>query len=110
MRQECCSDARRHVRPCLDVVFRALAGQLVIPDFAPFGRTCETVLGRCRRAPEAVAVCTVDGQQWGHGDVTGDACLQELAHCVTYLIARDQLGREDIHSLIGAVLCMSCDA
>ena len=88
------------MRPCLDIVHRALAGALKLPHLADFGQTCARLLGNCGAAPDAVAVCTVDGQQWRHGDAETAVCLQELAHCVTYLAARDQLGRS-IHDHIG---------
>ena len=38
-----------------------------------------------------------------HGDADALVCLQELAHCVTYLAARDTLGRS-IHDHIGAAM------
>lgn len=50
--------------------------------------------------PDCVALCTVDGQRTVIGE-DSDICLQELGHCIAYLIARQNLGREDIHKIIG---------
>lgn len=94
---------KRYIVPCLDVLFRALSGLFEIPDFEIFGETCQSALQACTKVPvpEMVALCTVDGQQWAHGDVdSSKVCLQELAHCVNYLIARDHLGAK-VHDYIG---------
>ena len=82
-------------------MFRALAGQLVLPSMTALGATCDDIIARCGRAPEAVAVCTVDGQFWTRGDVDAPVCLQELSHCIAYLVARDELGRDAVHKHIG---------
>ena len=89
------------------MVYRALSGELTIPQFQQFGKTVERVLQTCGKAPESVAICTVDGQQWSYGDRDVSVCLQELAHCVTYMIARDEWGRK-IHDRIGLLVFNVC--
>ena len=94
----------RVIRPCLDVLFRALAGHFVIPSFQGMIHTCKDILRVCGSVPDSVAICTIDGQLWLHGDPDVSVCFQELTHCVTYLIAREELGRDGVHARIGAII------
>ena len=96
--------SRSLVAPCTDTVFRALAGQFVVPNFDTFAQTCVDIVKKCQKAPDSVAICTIDGQLWLHGDPDVSVCFQELTHCVTYLIAREELGRDGVHARIGAII------
>lgn len=90
---------------CREVVRKALTRDLIIPDFDDF---CQTLRGIFERTlqfrdgavasyipqlatvdPEcfAMAICTVDGQQFSLGDAENFFCVQSCAMPITYCMA-----------------------
>jgi len=91
-----------YVRPGFEIVYRALSGDIVIPDFDDFSLSCEKIIAKCQNPPEAVTLCTVDGQLFHAGSSSEDTvCLHEIGYAILYLIARQDLGRDKVHKYIG---------
>lgn len=98
---------------------RALRGELVIPDFSAFsqrlGEIFESVrsnrdgnvasyipqLARVDPDAFAMAVCTVDGQQFALGDTDQYYCVQSTCKPINYAIAHDRLGGDAVHRHVG---------
>eukprot|EP00937_MAST-01D_sp_MAST-1D-sp2_P003229 g3229.t1 len=101
------------------LVGAALGGQLVIPRFSAFcasvvemytavephrgGAVADYIPALAAVEPEqwAVAVCTVDGQRFSHGDAAVPFCVQSSSKPVTYCIALELHGEEKVHRHIG---------
>ncbi len=101
------------------LVHRALAGDLVVPDFVDFRNRLANIFEYCREIrtgavadyipqlarvdPDAYAlgVCTVDGQQFTLGDDEETYCIQSTCKPVNYAIALDTVGRQTVHSHVG---------
>lgn len=101
------------------LVSRALSGRLTVPDFASFRAKIEDLFERCRKneggdvasyipqlarvSPDkyALSACTVDGQRFSLGDAADRFCIQSTCKPTNYAIARDLLGREDVHGHVG---------
>jgi glutaminase len=98
---------------------RALSNKLKIPQFAAFtseikdcfdetkANTGGAVAGYIPQLacvePEqyGVAVCTVDGQRWSHGDSNVPFCIQSSSKPLTYAMALELHGEEKVHQHIG---------
>lgn len=98
---------------------RALRGEMVIPDFIPFtqklaaifdsvlesrgGNVASYIPQLARVDPDAfaMAVCTIDGQQFSIGDVNETYCVQSTCKPINYAIAHDQLGADAVHRHVG---------
>jgi glutaminase len=102
------------------IIFRALCGGLVVPDFELFCRDLVSFFQRAREVevagrdfPEqakfqdvdrglfSVAVCTVDGQRFAYGDVDATFTMEGAVAPFSYLIALQELGVQGVHSRIG---------
>jgi glutaminase len=98
---------------------RALRGELIIPDFNPFTRRLANIfelvqssrsgtvasyipqLARVNSDAFAMAVCTIDGQQFWMGDVAEPYCVQSTCKPINYAIAHDRLGADVVHRHVG---------
>lgn len=98
---------------------RALTGELVIPDFEGFCTELKSIFDNVRDCREgevasyipqlaradpdgfAMAVCTIDGQQFSFGDDTTEYCVQSTCKPINYAIALDRLGVEAVHRHVG---------
>lgn len=101
------------------LVNRALSGQLAIPDFAAFQDHVSEMFAQCRSengghvatyipqlarvSPDkfALGACTVDGQRFSLGDDDDRFCVQSTCKPINYAIARDLLGRGEVHKHVG---------
>eukprot|EP00761_Pharyngomonas_kirbyi_P010108 gb/GECH01010126.1/.p1 GENE.gb/GECH01010126.1/~~gb/GECH01010126.1/.p1 ORF type:complete len:543 (+),score=126.82 gb/GECH01010126.1/:1-1629(+) len=101
------------------LVCKALSGTLVIPDFTDFcsdlihimkdiqhyrgGQVADYIPYLAQVDPEQLgfAVCTVDGQQFGHGAFKTDFCVQSCSKPITYCLALEENGSDTVHSHIG---------
>jgi glutaminase len=91
---------------------RAKTGKLIIPNFVQFceelarmyeevkpvkaGKNASYIPQLAKMNPDywAVAVETVDGQQWGYGDVDIDFSIQSCSKPLTYCMALEEMGAE----------------
>lgn len=48
-----------------------------------------------------VSICTIDGQRFSIGDVHVPFTLQSCSKPLTYAIALDQLGQDEVHKYVG---------
>lgn len=103
----------------VDMVQRAMCGQLVVPEFERFtdevtslyhkqaretrGRVADYIPQLARADPEkwGVSVCTVDGQRISVGDAEHPFCLQSCAKPLTYALAVTDQGSEKVHDYVG---------
>lgn len=103
----------------LTLLARTFGGDLIIPHFTAFRRRLTAIFEEVRENdhghvasyipqlervdPElfALAVCTVDGQQFSLGDDDEDFCMQSTCKPVAYAIALDDLGRDQVHQHVG---------
>jgi len=107
------------VRPSILTVERALAHNLVIPDFAGFAADVRRIyqttssntsgavadyipqLGRVNADQYGVAACTIDGQRLSLGEAAVPFCLQSSCKPVNYCMALEEHGEEVVHRHIG---------
>jgi len=98
---------------------RALRGELTIPDFDLFTSTLKKIfdvvanirtgdvasyipqLARVEADTFAMAVCTLDGQQFSLGDDATPYCVQSTCKPINYAIALDLLDAEKVHRHVG---------
>ncbi|MEM9837798.1 MAG: glutaminase A [Pseudomonadota bacterium] len=101
------------------LIARGLSGDLVIPTFEAFegritdmyrevsadrsGEVASYIPQLARVDPElfAVAVCTVDGQQFSIGDDSVPFCVQSVCKPTNYAIALNAMGRDAVHQHVG---------
>jgi len=101
------------------LIHRSLSGDLIIPDFAEFRHRMINIFEYCREFtggevagyipqlarvdPElyALGVCSVDGQQFSHGDDDETYCVQSTCKPINYAIALDLVGQQTVHSHVG---------
>lgn len=112
-------DFCQYIRPNILLIERAIQGQLVIPDFQDFcgeitriyqltdhfsgGQVAQYIPQLARVDPEqyAVAVCSVDGQQFEIGDSDVDFCIQSCCKPIIYSLALEEHGAEEVHRYVG---------
>lgn len=109
----------RIIRPSIDIVERAVQGNMIIPDFQSFTKDISQIyektkknrggsvadyipqLGRVEPEQFAVSVCTVDGQRYSIGDHEVDFCVQSCSKPITYCLALEEHGEDIVHQYIG---------
>ncbi|KAI8613091.1 glutaminase-domain-containing protein [Chytriomyces sp. MP71] len=103
-----------------DVVGRAFAGTLAIPDFQHFANGVKSIFEDIAKQPTvgsvasyipqlasvdpglfAVSFCSVDGQRFNLGDSNVDFSIQSCCKPVSYSIALEELGATKVHKHIG---------
>jgi glutaminase len=107
------------LRPGGELAARALAGDLVIPDFPAFARdlrdifdktrpietgTVATYIPQLARVPPksfGAAACTIDGQRFAAGDASVDFTVQSCMKPVNYCVALEELGEDAVHRVVG---------
>lgn len=98
---------------------RALTGDLVVPDFTAFRTELERLFEEVRGSRDgdvasyipqlaradadgfAMAVCTIDGQQFSIGDIGARYCVQSTCKPINYAIALDRIGVDAVHRHVG---------
>jgi glutaminase len=101
------------------LIKRAVEGNLAVPDFAALtgdidrmyrellpvrsGAVADYIPQLRRVDPDqlAIAVCTVDGQRFSAGDAQVAFCLQSVSKTVSYCLALDEHGAEEVHRHVG---------
>jgi glutaminase len=101
------------------LIRRAVENNLAVPDFAALsadvtrmyeellpltsGSVADYIPQLKRVDPDqlAIAVCTVDGQRFSAGDATTAFCLQSVSKTVSYCLALDEHGGEEVHRHMG---------
>lgn len=101
------------------LIARAVSGDFIIPNFRSFksritdmfaeletmreGEVATYIPQLARVDPDlfAIAVCTVDGQQFSIGDDEETFCVQSTCKPISYAIALDELGRDVVHRHVG---------
>uniref|UniRef100_A0A914L4A4 glutaminase n=1 Tax=Meloidogyne incognita TaxID=6306 RepID=A0A914L4A4_MELIC len=106
------------VRPCIDLVSRALRNQLIIPNWTEFTAKIREIFEECRseeggdvatyipqlaRADPnrwGLSICTIDGQRFSLGDSLFPWCFQSVSKAFNYAIVASILG-DYVHSFVG---------
>jgi glutaminase len=101
------------------LIRRAVEGNLAVPDFPALtsdvdrmyaellqvrsGAVADYIPQLRRVDPDqlAIAVCTVDGQRFSAGDATTAFCLQSVSKTVSYCLALEEHGVDDVHRHVG---------
>jgi glutaminase len=101
------------------LIYRALSGSLIIPDFEKFTNELKEIFDETRKndsgnvasyIPQlakvdpslfALSIHTVDGQVFSLGDHETEYCLQSTCKPINYLIAAEELGEDEVHKYIG---------
>jgi len=96
-----------------------LEGNLIIADFKGFRAQIEEIFDQVRENREgqvasyipqlekvdpdmfAVALCSIDGQRMALGESGDYFCVQSCSKPLTYCIALEQLGVEEVHRFVG---------
>lgn len=113
------SFAKLVARENATLLARGFSGDFVIPHFTDFRRRISAIfddvldhrggevagyipqLARVDPDLFAVAVCTIDGQQFALGDDEETFCVQSTCKPITYSIALDELGESVVHRHVG---------
>ena len=98
---------------------QVLSGRLAIPQFKNFGKEIEDIfenvssnksgkladyipqLQRVNPEKFAASVCSIDGQQMSLGDSEDLFCVQSCSKPITYGLALEELGEEEVHKYVG---------
>src|SRR5579862_2182717 len=101
------------------LIRRAVEGNLAVPDFAALtadltrmydellpvtsGSVADYIPQLRRIDPDqlAIAVCTVDGQRFSAGDARTSFCLQSVSKTVSYCLALEEHGPDEVHRRVG---------
>jgi glutaminase len=101
------------------LIQRAIAGNLAVPDFPALtgdlnrmyaellpvtsGSVADYIPQLRRIDPDqlAIAVCTVDGQRFSAGDARTAFCLQSVSKTVSYCLALEEHGPDEVHRRVG---------
>jgi glutaminase len=101
------------------LIQRAIAGNLAVPDFPALtgdlnrmyaellpvtsGSVADYIPQLRRIDPDqlAIAVCTVDGQRFSAGDARTSFCLQSVSKTVSYCLALEEHGPDEVHRRVG---------
>ncbi len=119
--EELSEDDFHSLQDCSPALFeQVLSGQLAIPQFHDFCRDLEEIFDKVseerggkladyipqlqRVDPEkyAVAVCSIDGQRASFGDADDSFCVQSCSKPITYCLALEEHGEEEVHRYVGA--------
>jgi glutaminase len=110
---------REVVGPGITVIEKALAGEMVIPDFPTFrseitrmfenqrtddrGKVADYIPQLSRVSPDhwGASVCTVDGQRIDLGDSDVPFCIQSCCKPLNYCLALEEHGEEKVHQHVG---------
>lgn len=109
------------LQECSPALFeQVLSGQLAIPQFSDFckdvtevfeqvrplrdGKLADYIPQLQRVDPEkfAVSICSVDGQRMSIGDSEDSFCVQSCSKPITYCLALEEHGEEEVHRYVGA--------
>lgn len=109
------------LQDCSPALFeQVLSGQLAIPQFHDFcvdveeifdkvglikdGKLADYIPQLQRVDPEkyAVAICSIDGQRMSLGDADDSFCVQSCSKPITYCLALEEHGEEEVHRYVGA--------
>lgn len=106
------------VRPCIDLVSRALRNQLIIPNWTEFTAKIREIFEECRSEEAGnvatyipqlaradpnrwgLSICTIDGQRFSLGDSLFPWCFQSVSKAFNYAIVASVLG-DYVHSFVG---------
>lgn len=110
----------RALQECSPALFdKVLSGQLSIPHFANFcaelsnmfeqvapikgGKLADYIPQLARVSPEkfSMSVCSIDGQQFAMGDADDFFCVQSCSKPITYCLALDENGENQVHNYVG---------
>jgi len=98
---------------------QVLSGQLAIPHFGDFcqalsnifdlvetnreGKLANYIPQLERVSPEkfGLSVCSIDGQRYSQGDSEDFFCVQSCSKPITYCLALEDLGEEELHKYVG---------
>jgi glutaminase len=101
------------------LIQRAVEGNLAVPDFPALtgdldrmyaellpvtsGSVADYIPQLRRVDPDqlAIAVCTVDGQRFSAGDARTAFCLQSVSKTVSYCLALEEHGPDQVHRRVG---------
>ena len=101
------------------LIYRALTRKLVVPDWHSFigeldqlyresstetkGKVASYIPELANADPNtwAMAFCSVDGQQHGAGDISLPFSVQSTSKPLSYLMALEELGEEEVHRFVG---------
>ena len=104
----------RVIAPCSTLVHKACLGELRVPDFAGIsaiidevfktvepntsGENAQYIPQLAQVDPDqfAIAITTVDGQQYRVGDADTPFCIQSCSKPLSYLLALDEFGAESL--------------
>ena len=102
-----------------EIVFQALEGEFIIPEFQPFVAKIKNIFDDCKLVTSGkvadyipqlarmnpnywgVSVCTVDGQRFSIGDTKIPFCLQSSSKPLNYALAQNDLTAEEVHAHVG---------
>jgi glutaminase len=118
---ELSAEAFRMLQKCSPALFdKVLSGQLAIPQFQDFcaeltsifeqvescrdGKLADYIPQLARINPEkfGMAVCSIDGQRFSLGDADDFFCVQSCSKPITYCLALEENGEEEVHNYVGA--------
>ncbi|XP_037068233.1 glutaminase kidney isoform, mitochondrial-like [Pollicipes pollicipes] len=103
----------------IDIIHKALTGDLVIPHFESLCEHLEELYELCEKDDSGkvasyipqlerfdpslwgISVCTVDGQRYSIGDVSVPFTIQSTSKPISYAIACAEKGPEYVHSFVG---------
>lgn len=110
----------RELQACSPALFdKVLSGQLSVPHFANFsselahifelvranegGDLADYIPQLSRVDPDkfSMAVCSIDGQQFSIGDADDFFCVQSCSKPITYCLALDENGEDEVHNYVG---------
>ena len=109
----------RVIAPCSTLVHKACNGELRVPDFAGVtaiidevfkavepntsGENAQYIPQLAQVDPNqfAIAITTVDGQQYRVGDADTPFCIQSCSKPLSYLLALDEFGADYVHKHVG---------
>ena len=101
------------------LIYRALTHKLVLPDWAAFthelddlyrasaactvGNVADYIPALASADPNtwAMSFCSIDGQQHGSGDTCLPFSVQSTSKPLTYLMALEEMGEEQVHRFVG---------
>lgn len=107
------------IRPNIVLIEKAITRKLIIPDFESFCGVIENICNATKKNcsghvadyipqlkrinPEqfGVSLCTIDGQRFSWGDFTVPFCVQSTSKPITYCLAIEEHGEDEVHKYVG---------